>query len=296
MCLNDDMQSIIYANDLCNLHGVDTISAGAVIAFAIECYENSILTKSDTDGIELTWGNSKAIVAMLEKMIRREGIGDVLAEGAKIAAQKIGRGAEQFAMHVGGEMVAMHDPRESPGWGAAYVADAAPAKHTRGGTYDVEMAWPKDPILYGLGLPKSMEKYNNEGKGEAHAILASFRHLINVSGACMFAVDGLNFPLMEITSAVTGWDLTPEEFIKTGYRIAALQQAFNVREGFKPTDYTMPPRIEGKPPFKIGVFKDLTLDMEDLKKRFYDAMGFDYQTGTVNKEKIIELGLEGIVP
>ncbi|MGD0915423.1 MAG: aldehyde ferredoxin oxidoreductase family protein [Thermodesulfobacteriota bacterium] len=296
LCLNDDMQSIIYANDLCNLHGLDTISAGAVIAFAIECYENGILTKSDTDGIELTWGNSEAIVSVLEKMIRREGIGDILAEGARIAAPKIGRGAEQFAMHIGGEMVAMHDPRESPGWGATYVADASPGRHTRGGTYDVEMAWPKDPILYGLGLPKSMDKYNPEGKGEAHAILASFRHLINASGACMFAVDGLNFPLMDITSAVTGWDLTPEEFIKAGYRIATLQQAFNVREGFKPSDFTMPPRIEGKPPFKVGVFKDLTLDMEDLKKRFYDAMGFDYQTGAVKRERIAELGLEGVMP
>jgi aldehyde:ferredoxin oxidoreductase len=295
MCLNDNMQSIVYANDLCNLHGLDTISAGAVIAFAIECYENGILTKSDTDGIELTWGNSDAIVAVLGKMIRREGIGDLLAEGARIAAKKIGRGAEQFAMHVGGEMVAMHDPRESPGWGATYVADAAPARHTRGGTYDVEMAWPKDPILYGLGLPKSMEKYNPAGKGKAHAILASFRHLINVSGACMFAVDGLNFLLMEVMSAVTGWDLTPEEFIKTGYRIGTLQHAFNVREGFKPSDFTMPPRIEGKPPFKVGVLKDLTLDMEELKKQFYDAMGFDYQTGAVKKERIAELGLEGIL-
>jgi len=266
-----------------------------VIAFAIECYENGILSKSDTDGIELSWGNSEAIVAVLEKMIRREGIGDLLAEGAQIAAKKIGGGAEQFAMHVGGEMIAMHDPRESPGWGATYVADAAPARHTRGGTYDVEMGWPKDPILYGLGLPKSMDKYDPEGKGKAHAILASFRHLINVSGACMFAVDGLNFPLMEVVAAVTGWDLTADEFIKTGYRIATLQHAFNLREGFRPSDFTMPPRIEGKPPFKVGVFKGLTLDMEGLKRQFYDAMGFDYQTGAISQEKIAELGLEGLV-
>jgi aldehyde:ferredoxin oxidoreductase len=295
MCLNDDMQSIIYANDLCNIHGLDTISAGAVIAFAIECYENGILTKSDMDGVELTWGNSEAIVAVLEKMIRREGIGDLLAEGAQIAAAKIGRGAEEFAMHVGGEMIAMHDPRESPGWGATYVSDATPGRHTRGGTYDVEMGWPKDPILYELGLPKSMDRFDPAGKGKAHAILASFRHLINVSGACMFAVDGLNFPLMEIMSGVTGWDLTSEEFVKTGYRIGALQHAFNLREGFKPGDFTMPPRIEGKPPFKVGAFKDMTLDMEELKKQFYAAMGFDYETGAIKREKIVELGLESLV-
>ena len=291
MCLNDNMQSIIYANDLCNLHGLDTISAGAVIAFAIECYENKLLTKADTDGIELTWGNCDAIVAVLEKMIKREGIGDLLAEGAQIAAAKIGRGAEQFAMHVGGEMLAMHDPRECPGWGATYISDAAPGRHTRGGTYDVEVAWPKDPLLYGLGLPKSMEKYNTEGKGKAHALLASFRHLINVSGACMFAVDGLNFPLMEITAAVTGWDLTPEEFINTGYRIGVLQHAFNLREGFKPSDFTMPPRVEGKPPLKAGALKGITLDMEELKKQFYEAMGFDYRTGAIRKRDDCRVGI-----
>ncbi|MGD0661869.1 MAG: aldehyde ferredoxin oxidoreductase family protein [Syntrophorhabdales bacterium] len=296
MCLNDNMESIIYANDLCNLHGLDTISAGAVIAFAIECYENNLLTKADTDGIDLTWGNSEAIVTVLEKMIKREGIGDLLAEGAQIAAAKIGSGAEKFAMHVGGEMLAMHDPRECPGWGATYISDAAPGRHTRGGTYDVEVGWPKDPLLYGLGLPKSMEKYNPEGKGKAHALLASFRHLINVSGACMFAVDGLNFPLMEITAAVTGWDLTPEEFINTGYRIGVLQHAFNLREGFKPGDFTMPPRVEGKPPLKAGALKDITLDMEELKRQFYEAMGFDHRTGAIKRERIAELGLDDVLP
>lgn len=295
MCLNNNMESVIYANDLCNLHGLDTISAGAVIAFAIECYENNLITRSDTDGIELTWGNADAIVAILEKMIKREGIGDLLAEGAQIAAKKIGRGAEQFAMHVGGEMLAMHDPRECPGWGATYVSDAAPGRHTRGGTYDVEVAWPKDPVLYDLGLPKSMEKYDTTGKGKAHALLASFRHLINTTGVCMFAVDGLNFPLMDILASVTGWDLTPQEFINTGFRIGVLQHAFNLREGFKPADFTMPPRVEGKPPLKEGQLKGITLDMEELKKQFYEAMGFDYQTGAIKAEKIRELGLDGIL-
>ncbi len=158
MCLNDNMQSIIYANDLCNIHGLDTISAGSVIAFAIECYENGILTKSDTDGIELTWGNTEAIITVLEKMIRREGLGDLLAEGAQIAAARIGRGAEKFAMHVGGEMLPMHDPRESPGWGATYVADPVPARHTRGGTYDVEMSMPKDP----RSLCQGSSRFNGE--------------------------------------------------------------------------------------------------------------------------------------
>jgi aldehyde:ferredoxin oxidoreductase len=120
MCLNHDMRSLIYANELCNLHGLDTISAGATVAFAVDCYESGLLTKDDTDGLELTWGNSDAHIAVLEKMCRREGIGDVLADGAKWAAQKIGRGSEALAMHAGGEMLAMHDPRCFPGWGAPH--------------------------------------------------------------------------------------------------------------------------------------------------------------------------------
>ena len=107
MCLNEDLESIIKLNDICNRYGLDTISAGATISFAIECYENGIISKKDTDGIELTWGNSEAIVNMTEKLARREGFGDVLADGTKIAAHKIGRGADKFAMQVQGQEVAM---------------------------------------------------------------------------------------------------------------------------------------------------------------------------------------------
>ena len=179
------------------------------------------------------------------------------------------------------------------GLGATYVADAVPGRHTRGGTYDVEMAWPKDPILYGLGLPKSMEKYNSEGKGKAHAIVTGLQHLINASGACMFAVDGLNFPLR---SDERGHRLgsDPGELIKAGYRIATLQHAFNLREGFKPTDFTMPPRVYGNPPLKVGSLKGITVDVEDLKKQYYEAMGFDPVTGEIRKDRIEALGLKNI--
>jgi aldehyde:ferredoxin oxidoreductase len=106
MCLNDNMESLIYANELCNLQGLDTISAGSTVAFAIVCFENGILTNKDTDDLELTWGNPNAVIEVLRKMCIREGIGDILADGAKAAAQKIGHGAENFAMHVGGKMLA----------------------------------------------------------------------------------------------------------------------------------------------------------------------------------------------
>ena len=112
-CANSNTESISMANDICNRAGLDTISAGTIIGFAIELYENGILTKKDTDGIDLKWGNHQAMVAMTEKLAKREGLGDILADGVKIAAEKIGKGAEKFAVHIGGQELGMHDPKIS---------------------------------------------------------------------------------------------------------------------------------------------------------------------------------------
>ena len=114
-CANSNTESISMANDICNRAGLDTISAGTIIAFAMELYENGILTKKDTGGIDLKWGNHQAIVAMTEKLAKREGLGDILADGVKIAAEKIGKGAEKFAVHIGGQELGMHDPKLPPG-------------------------------------------------------------------------------------------------------------------------------------------------------------------------------------
>jgi len=295
LCLNDNMESLIYANELCNLHGIDTISAGSTIAFAIDCFENGILTKADTDGIELTWGNSRAIIDMLKKICMREGIGDILAEGAMRASAEIGNGSEQFAMHVGGEMVPMHDPRCTPGWGATYVSDPAPARHVRGGTAFVESGPVNETLYQALGLPTKVDKYNPEGKGKMHAVLGGYQHLVNSSGMCLFGADALPFSLIDFMKATTGWDLTYDELIITGQRISTLLHGFNLREGFKPSDFTIPPRVAGNPPLKAGALKDITIDIDNLKKQYYEAMGFDVDTGAISKERINALGLQDVL-
>lgn len=294
-CLIDNMEAIVYANDLCNLYGLDTISAGCTLAFAIECYENGLITKEDTDGIELTWGNDEAMIEMLKKMCVREGFGDILAEGAKEAAKKIGKGAEQFSMDVGGEMLPMHDPREDNGWGSTYVEDATPARHTRGGTQMVGSYTDKFKKL--MGLPESFDRFGYEGKGVAHAKIRSYQHHINNVGLCLFTADSVSFyPMLELMQSIMGWkDMTLEEMLKAGERTTVMLQAFNVREGFKPSDFTMPSRAAGDPQFKVGPFKDKTFDFENLKKQFYDAMSFDYETGAVSKEKIEEMGLQDVI-
>lgn len=122
LCLNNNLESIIKANDICNRYGLDTISAGCVMAFAIECYENGILTREDTDGIELRWGNHRGIVAVLEKLAKREGIGDILADGVRVAATRIGNGAEAYAIHYHGQEPGMHDPKLAPSLGPSALS------------------------------------------------------------------------------------------------------------------------------------------------------------------------------
>lgn len=295
MCMNDDMQSLIYLNELCNLYGLDTISAGATLAFAVECYENGLLTKADTDGLELTWGNSDALVAVLKKMCLREGIGDVLADGAKWAAEKIGRESERFAMHAGGEMLAMHDPRCFPGWGATYISDSTPGRHTRGGTAFAEHGGVNERAYGGMGVPFSMERYDPTDKGKYHAILAGWQHWVNTSGACLFAVDSMPLDFVGCMNAITGWDLDYQEIVETGRRITTLLHAFNLREGFRPGDFTLPERARGNPPLGAGALEGVTVDSEGLKKQFYEAMGFDFQTGAIDRDRIVALGLSDVL-
>jgi aldehyde:ferredoxin oxidoreductase len=295
MCLNDNMESLIYENELCNLYGLDTISAGATVAFAIDCYENGILSKADTDGLELTWGNSDSHVAVLEKMCRREGIGDVLADGAKWAAQKIGGGAESLAMHAGGEMLAMHDPRCFPGWGATYISDATPGRHTRGGTAFPEHGGVNEIAYAGLGVPFKLEPYDPAGKGKYHALLAGWQHWVNTSGACLFGIDSMPLDFVGCMNAITGWGLDYAEIIETGNRITTLLHAFNLREGFKPEDFQLPERARGNPPLPTGRLEGVTIDSEGLKQQFYEAMGFDVLTGAIDKDQIVALGLQDVV-
>jgi len=126
-CLNDNLESIIKVNNICNDYGMDTISAGGLVAFIISCFEEKILTREDTDGLEMRWGNHQAIVEMTEKIANREGIGDILAQGLENAVRHIGKKAEPYAVHIRGEAMPMHDPRFEPAMALIYKVNASPA-------------------------------------------------------------------------------------------------------------------------------------------------------------------------
>jgi aldehyde:ferredoxin oxidoreductase len=209
--LNDDLESIIRFNDICNACGIDTISAGSVVGFAIECYQNGLLTKDDV-GMELRWGDGDAVVALTEKIVKREGIGDLLADGVKRAAAKIGKGAEQYAVHVQGQELPAHDPRFIPGLAVTYRMDATPGRHTQGGR-----AW-----IQGVDFitdPRE-DKYDFSNTGELQKKAMNMAHIVNAAGICIFAY--VSYPaqfIPDFLTAITGEDYDFARCFEIGERI-----------------------------------------------------------------------------
>ena len=286
MMLNADVNALQYVNHLCNQYGIDTISAGATVAFAMECYEHGLITKEQTGGIELTWGNTDAIISFLELLGRREGIGELFADGVKPALEKLGPDAEPFAMEVGGEELPMHDPKLQPEFYTTYKLDPTPARHTQyeGST---RPEW---------GLPTAPQDRNEyQGRGEHHKGRSEYMHVVNSAGMCMFIMfAGPNHRIPEWINLTTGWDTTMEEIIKVGERIANLRMAFSVREGDIVTKRRIPDRLIGKPAQQAGPHDGVTLDTEALEKEFLEACDWDLETATPSRAKLESLGLQDV--
>ena len=265
-CLNSNTESLNMVNHICNSYGLDTISGGSVIAFAIELYENGILTKEDTDGIELTWGNHRAIVDMTWKMAKREGLGDILADGVKVAAEKIGKGAEEYAVHIGGQELGMHDPKlvMRPGQASAarYQMDATPGRHTQG---------------FGPG-----------GFGG---------HITNVAGLCLFGsfgVPGAQDYTVGFLKAITGLERSWDDLTKVAERVANIRHVFNLREGISEKEWSVHPRIIGVPPQTEGPLAGVTADIDAQVNDNLKALDWDLTTTKPSKKKLLELGMDDI--
>ncbi|HUT90834.1 MAG TPA: aldehyde ferredoxin oxidoreductase family protein [Thermoguttaceae bacterium] len=288
MCLNDDLASIHLCNDLCNRAGLDTISTGGTVAFAIECFENGLITPEETGGVELRWGNAEAIVEITRAIARREGFGAVLADGTKRAAERIGQGAERFAIHVGGEELPMHDPRLVPGAATSYQMDATPGRHTQISTWILEL---------GTGPPDLVEQpqpqHHYPGKGKAHARINNYFHAAQSAGMCMFALLSLKpSALTDSLTCVTGHAFRLDDVLTRGARIAALRTAFNHREGVRNVDFRLPDRVIGRPPLDAGPTAGRTVDVDAQVADYLEAMGWDAQTGAPAKETLLDLGLD----
>ena len=289
MCLNDNVESIHYANELCNRAGIDTISAGCTVAFAIECYERGIISREDTGGVELTWGNAEAIAEITRQMAHGEGFGwEVLGSGMKAAVVKLGPEAAEAAIHIRGEEIPMHDPRCSPAIATSFLMDATPGRHTQYSAWlDEANFLPPD-----LGHKPVEDKYNYSGKGETHKYVSSYGHIVNSTGVCMFGWTVAPGPaLAEFLSLAMGREFSMEDILLIGERIANLRMGFNLREGARNVEFKIPPRIVGEPALKAGPLADVTVDYETQIREYLEAMGWDTETGVPTAETLNRLGL-----
>ena len=284
-CMNADLDSIFLMNEMLNRAGMDTISAGGAISFAMECWEQGILTRQDTGGLELTWGNAAAMTALLEKMIRREGIGDVLADGVRRAAERIGQGAVQYAVHAGGQELPMHDGRNDPGYAVHYSVEPAPGRHTLGAQmyYEMFQLWkrvrhlPKPALFYFKG-----SKYRvDEEKAVTAAACSKYMALANGSGLCLFGLflGASRIPVFEWLNAATGWNRTPEDYLAAGERIQTLKQAFNVKHGVDPRANRLCDRAAGIPAQKAGANRGRTVAIAKMMSDYWRQFGWDPETG-----------------
>jgi aldehyde:ferredoxin oxidoreductase len=276
MALNDNPESIIKCNDICNRYGLDTMSVGPTIAWAIECYERGIFTKEDTQGIELTWGNADSIVTMTQAMADQSGFGKILALGSMKAADKLGKGKE-YLQTVRGIELPMHDPRNSPYLARTYQCDPTPGRHIKGGLGIAD-----------LGAPEHI-RFQFKGRGQADVNATCGNEVLSSAGACAFI--GFATPphaLKGLIEAVTGQEI---DMIRTGKRIFNMRHLFNLREGQKPTDVLFPARWLGQPPLESGPLKGNAVDYRQIAENFFEAIGWDKETMMPDQNSLEDMGM-----
>jgi len=290
LCMNDDLELIAKANELCNALGIDTISTGSTIAFAMECYEKGILTKKETDGIDLTWGSSATILEVIKLIGKKEGIGAILSEGVKRAAQKIGKNAERYAMHVKGLEVPMHDPRRWWTMALAYATSNRGACHLQGTPLYIEMGL----LQPEFGYSEKLLPFVVEGKAAATKFYQDFWTAFTAMGHCQFTIGGvIPFDLVaKAFSAITGWKASHWDLLKCGERIWNLKRAFNIRMGVSMKDDALPERLQE--PLNEGPIAGKAPPLKTLLKEYYDLRG--WREGKPTNEKLEELDLREISP
>lgn len=240
-CLIDDLGTIVKANELCNRYGMDTISTGNTISFAMEAYERGLITKKDTGGINLVFCNGKALLQIIEAIVQERDIGKLLGGGVRRAAAEIGGLADEFAIHVKGLEPPAHDPRARFTQGLGFATSNRGACHLAQFTMDYE----EGSVIEDLGSPGLPNRFNTEGKGENVFRMQNFMSMFDSLVCCKFILFGgitVN-PLIDFLNAVTGWEYDHTSFFKTGDRIFNMKRLYNVRLGISRKDDTLPPRL-----------------------------------------------------
>jgi aldehyde:ferredoxin oxidoreductase len=296
-CGVSDIVAVSKANALCNDYSLDTIGAGVTIAFAMECFENGLLTLEDTEGIDLRFGNGDAMIQMVIKIAKREGLGDILADGLLPAAAKIGGGAERYAVHAKGQAQPMHEPRLKRGLAIGYAlsptgADHCHSLHDTGLVYPTEDGFVQSGQLRGMGALEAMD-LESLGPEKVRAVI--YNSMASIMQNCLTICSFPGWSLRDLTDmvhAATGWDVSEFELLKLGERAMTLARTFNMREGFTVEDDALCPRSYS--PTQGGALAEGGIDMEELREAvhtYYGMMGWDRETGLPTVEKLQELGV-----
>lgn len=286
----DNANAIVAADRLCDELGLDTISAGVTVAFAMELGEKGILTANDTDGLDLKFGHHKAMVNLLRMMAFRQGFGDILADGAVEAARKIGKGSQQYAMHVKGLELPGYDVRGAKAHGLNYATAYTGADHCRGYAFQE---------VFGIPVPYEVDRFSVEGKGRLTKWNQDMRTATtDCPTMCGFILDmalpgtGLENTAALMT-AVTGIAYTPEEVLKVGERVNNVAKAFNMREGFTRADDSLPDRLmdESLGGGESKGHKISRNELDQMLTEYYTERGWDLNTGALLRPKLEELNL-----
>lgn len=290
-----DMNAVTMANYLCNEYGLDTISTGSTIAFTMECFEKGILTPETAGGREIRFGDGDAVVDLVEMIAKREGVGDLLAEGSKRMAEKLGQGSEKFAMHVKGLELPAYDPRAAKIVGLGYVTANRGGDHVT--SVIIAPTFIDSPIL--LVEDSHIEDAWQANPEEARIVmdLENAATVFDCVGGCKFmglllyAEDYVN-----LIANATGWDFDVEEFRKSGERVYNLVRAYCIREGVDREADILPPRLM-EDPLPDGPAEGMVIEreiLEKMKDAYYGYRGWDPATGKPFPEKLEALGLSGL--
>jgi aldehyde:ferredoxin oxidoreductase len=286
-CLCDDLPAIAHMNDLCNRYGLDTISTSATIAFAMEAFERGLMSRSDTDGLELTWGNADAMIESIHAIAQRKGMGAWLADGVRAAARRLGPDAEAFAIHVKGMEMPYHDPRAFVSMAANYATASRGACHLEALSYWLGYGVKWD----GWYAPEEFDTHDSAGKGRIAVDFQNYMATYNPLGICKFIIKGGVGPqhTAGLLNAALGWDWSPDDILKTGERLFNLKRLINLRLGITHADDTLPQRFLTEPRpsgSAAGVLPDLVPMLEE----YYLARGWTAD-GVPTPERLSELGL-----
>jgi aldehyde:ferredoxin oxidoreductase len=292
---NSDLALALKCIDLANRYGLDAIALSEVISWAMECYQRGLLSREEADGLDLSWGNGETILALIHQVAHREGFGDLLADGVKVAAERLGRGSDEIAMHGKGLEVFQADVRSIKAYGLGNAVASRGADHLRSEPWFEFSNDPQEGIRR-YGIPETAFRLEHRGKGLVVKHFEEMAAISDAAGVCKNTYNNMEVldwqGTAELLQAATGWDITGEEVWRIGERIVNLERLFIAREGITRKDDTLPTRFLEEPlPEGSGPSTGSVLELEPMLDEYYRARGWDVETGLPTREKLEELGL-----